>query len=174
MGALLPCGSDSIASRLQVVGDVPTGAKMLSRAWSNIWVCVGVPAAGVEGDEGPAAGVDTLRCGGVCAVAAGAGGAAAAGCARGGVRGGGGFGGAVTVIVGTGVAPGAAGAGVLGGGCSAGVAGAGVCAAGACGAAGGAAGGGVVAGAVSEVCDLAAPARHSSISAELPSSINRF
>jgi hypothetical protein len=53
-------------------------------------------------------------------------------------------------------------------------AGAGVCGAGVCGAVGGASGAGVVAGAVSDGCGVAIPARHSSINAELPSSINRF
>jgi len=119
---LVPCGSASSASRLNVVGAVPIGAKMLLRAVSNVWVCEGVPAAGVDGVEGAAAGLDTVRCGGVGAVAAGAGGAAVAGADGGGLRGGGGLGGAVTVMVGTVVVPGVAGV-VPGVGCPCGEAG---------------------------------------------------
>jgi hypothetical protein len=78
------------------------------------------------------------------------------------------------------VLPGAGGVvcdpGVIEGGCGAGVsgAGAGVCGAGVSGAVGGFSGGLVGAGAVSRVCEVPTPARHSSISAELPSNINRF
>ena len=117
--ALVPCGSASMASRLSVLGAVPSGAKMLSRARSNVCVRSAVVGAGAAG---AGAGVDgtSVRCGGVGAVGAGSGGVAAgAGCC-GGVRGGAGLaGGAVTVMEGTGVVPGGE-AGVPGGVCSAG------------------------------------------------------
>jgi hypothetical protein len=121
----------------------------------------------------------SVRCGGVGGVGARSGGAAAGAGCRGGVRGGAGLGGgAVTVTEGTGVVPGAGGlvcdSGLLDGGCGAGVPGAGVCGAGVSGAVGGFSGGLVGAGAVSRVCEVPTPARHSSISAELPSNINRF
>src|SRR5947209_7371429 len=96
---LLPCGSASMSSRLQVVGAVPTGAKILSRRWSNIWVCVGVSAAGVDGGEEAGLGAVAARCGWLR-------GAAGAGACRTGADGGDG---AVTVTCGTGVVPGGAG-----------------------------------------------------------------
>jgi hypothetical protein len=92
---------------------------MLSRARSKVCVRSRVVGAGAAG---AGAGVDgtSVRCGGVGAVGAGSGGVAAgAGCA-GGVRGGAGrAGGAVTVMEGTGVAPGGEG-GVSAAGCCAG------------------------------------------------------
>jgi len=116
-----------------------------------------------------------VRCGGVGARVArsdGGGGVKAGGCCRDGVRGAGG--GGVTVIGGMGVVPGDDGVlcapGVDAGGRWAEVAGAGVCETGGC----APSGGGMFGGAVLGVCDDAVPARSSSISAELPSSINRF
>ena len=117
--ALVPCGSASMASRLSVLGAVPSGAKMLSRARSNVCVRSAVlgPGAAFSG-----AGVDgtSVRCGGVGGVGARSGGAAAGAGCRGAVRGCAGLdGGAVTVIEGTGVVPGGE-AGVPGAACSAG------------------------------------------------------
>src|SRR6516225_8798842 len=106
-GALVPCGSASMASRLSVVGAVPTGAKMLLRSASNLSVadCDGADGAeGADGADGCAARAGAVGAvagaGRVGAVAAGAGGVAVAGCARGAVRAGG-VGGAVTVTGGT-------------------------------------------------------------------------
>src|ERR1700730_18671658 len=100
-----------MASRLSVLGAVPSGAKMLSRARSNVCVRSAVlgPGAAFSG-----AGVDgtSVRCGGVGGVGARSGGAdAGAGC-RGGGRGCAGLDGrGVTVIEGTGVVPGGEGGG---------------------------------------------------------------
>src|ERR1700730_10314766 len=117
--ALVPCGSASMASRLSVLGAVPSGAKMLSRARSKVCVRSRVVGAGAAG---AGAGVDgtSVRCGGVGAVGAGSGGVAAGAGCRGAVRGGAGRGGgAVTVMEGTGMVPGDDG-GVPGAGCCAG------------------------------------------------------
>src|SRR6202048_2330507 len=108
-----------MASRLSVLGAVPSGAKMLSRARSK--VCVRSRVVGAEA-AGAGAGVDgtSVRCGGVGRGGAGSGGGGAGAAWFGGVRGGAGrAGGAVTVIEGTGVVLGGE-AGVPGAVCSAG------------------------------------------------------
>src|SRR3974390_3248426 len=120
-GALVPCGSASMASRLSVVGAVPTGVKMVLRSASNLSVADCDGADGADGADGCA--VRAGVAGAAGALAAGAGCTAVAGCARGAVRTGVGAGGAVTVTGGTDSVPGDAGGAP---GCSAGCGGAGV------------------------------------------------
>ena len=135
-GALVPCGSASMASRPSVVGAVPTGVKMLLRSVSNLSVADCAGADGAEGADGAdGCGVRAGVAGAVGALAAGAGCTVVVGCARGAVRVGVGAGGAVTVTGGTDNVPGDGGGAP---GCSAGCGGAGV--------APGAAAGGSVAG----------------------------
>src|SRR5262249_6141282 len=94
--ALVPCGSASIASRLIVVGAVPSGAKMLPRALLSVCIC-------------PAKVLASLGCG--CGAGGGGGvrvgvGVGAAGCGGGRRGAGGGAGGGVTVTCGTSTVPG--------------------------------------------------------------------
>jgi hypothetical protein len=164
---LVPCGSASMFSRVSVVGEVPTGVKMLLRSLSNLSVA---DCAGADGADGRAVRAGVPDAAGTRG--AGAGCTVVAGCARGGVRTGVGVGGAVTVTGGMVNSPGDVGGGL---GCSAGCGGAGV-APGA--AAGGSAAGGDGAGAVlcgcsgclscclSCGCETAAPAQQLNNSSE--------
>jgi hypothetical protein len=147
-----------MSSRVQVVGAVPTGAKIWSRRSSNISAGVAVGAVAADGDaDGDGAGrggagARTVRSGE---------GAGLAGGRR--TTGGGG----VTVTEGTGTPPGVP--GPLGGSGAAGGCGLGLVGSGgvpSSGRSGAEVGGGV--------CETAVPTRHSSIRAELPSSFNRF
>src|SRR6516162_3368992 len=163
-GALVPCGSASMASRPSVVGAVPAGAKMLLRSASNRSVADCDGADGADGTDGCA-----VRAGVAGALAAGAGCTVVAGCARGAVRTGVGTGGGVTVTGGMVTVPGDAGGAP---GCSVGCDGAG-------GAPGAAAGGSVATGAdgagvllcgcsgcLSRGCDTAVPAQQLSNTSE--------